>query len=90
MSNKSGDCKAGRWPMQHKSQSLPMSSEWRCAGEAAAVLMASTAHAHASNRKAFHGRLWHMSYHDINKFGNLTQIQIQPRDRGWSETVHER
>ena len=69
ISNESGDCKTGRCPMQHKSQLLPMSSECRCAGEAAAVLIASTAHVHASNSQAFHGRVWHMSYHDINKFG---------------------
>jgi len=47
--------------MQHKSQLLPMSSECWCAGEAAAVLMASTAHVHASNSQAFHERVWRMS-----------------------------
>ena len=62
--------------MQHKSQLLPMSSGWRCAGEAAAVPMASTVHAHASNSQPFHKRLWHMSYHDINKFGRWNRAGV--------------
>jgi len=62
MSDKCGDCSAGRCPTQQRSQSPPMPMVWRCAGEAAAVLTISTAHVATNSSTAFQELLWNTFY----------------------------
>ena len=58
MSDKCGDCSAGRWPTQQRSQSVP--TRCRCAGDAATVETSSTAQVAINSSEALATRPRHM------------------------------